>query len=93
MIETYSRVRARGFENGWPYQPSTTCGPDTPSPRIRRPLERWSRVSACIAVAAGVRAESCTTAVPSLMREVWAPIQASGVKASEPHASAVHTES
>ena len=25
-----------------------------------RPFDRWSRVSACIAVAAGVRAESCT---------------------------------
>ena len=50
-------------------------------------------VSACIAVAAGVRADSWQTDVPSLMREVCAPIQHSGEKQSEPHASAVHTES
>jgi hypothetical protein len=31
--------------------------------------------------------------VPSRMRDVWAAIQASGVIASEPYASAVHTES
>ena len=65
----YSRVRARGFEKGWPYHPSTTWGPETPRPRITRPLERWSRVRVAIAVAVGVRAESCTTAVPSLMRD------------------------
>ena len=92
-IETYSRVRASGLANGTPYQPSTTCGPDTPRPRIMRPSERWSIVSACIAVAAGVRAESWHTEVPSLMREVCAPTQHSGEKQSEPHASAVHTES
>src|SRR5436190_2089832 len=33
MISTYSRVRARGLLYGRPYQPSTTCGPDWPSPR------------------------------------------------------------
>ena len=46
-----------------------------------------------MAVAVGVRAESCTTDVPSLIAWVWAPTQASGVKASDPQASAVHTES
>ena len=50
-------------------------------------------MSACIAVDAGVRALICTIAVPSRIRDVCAPIQASGVNASEPHASAVHTES
>src|SRR5438309_1718110 len=49
----YSRVRARGFANGIPYQPSTTCGPDTPRPRMKRPPERWSIVMADIAVIAG----------------------------------------
>ena len=49
----YSRVRARGFSKGIPYQPSTTCGPETPSPRMKRPPERWSIVMAAIAVAAG----------------------------------------
>ena len=36
----YSRVRASGLANGIPYQPSTTCGPDTPRPRMKRPPER-----------------------------------------------------
>ncbi|CNN42669.1 Uncharacterised protein [Mycobacterium tuberculosis] len=36
----YSRVRASGLGNDWPYQPSTTCGPDTPSPRMCRPPDR-----------------------------------------------------
>ncbi len=51
-----------------PYQPSTTCGPDTPSPRMCRPPDRWSSVSAAIAHAVGVRADSCTTEVPSRIR-------------------------
>ena len=41
-------------------------------------------VMAAIAVAAGVRAESWAMAVPSLMREVFAPHQARGVRQSEP---------
>lgn len=94
MTSTYSRVAVSGlFGNGRPYQPSTTCGPDSPRPSIIRPPERWSSVSACIAVAVGVRAAICATAVPSRIREVRAAIQVSGVNASEPQASAVHTES
>jgi hypothetical protein len=46
-----------------------------------------------MAVAVGDRAESWTTEVPSRIVEVFAPIHASGVKASEPHASAVQIES
>ena len=84
MIPTYSRVRASGLANGAPYQPSTTCGPDTPTPAMKRPPDRWSRLSAAIAVAAGARAESCMIAVPSLIRSVCAPHQASGVSASDP---------
>ena len=45
------------------------------------------------AVAAGVRAEICTTPVPSRMRSVWAAISTSGENASEPHDSAVQTAS
>ena len=51
---------------------------------MKRPPERWSIVIAAIAVAAGWRAEICTIAVPSLMRSVEAPHQASGVRQSEP---------
>ena len=46
-----------------------------------------------VAVAVGVRADICATEVPSLIRLVRAPYQASGVKASEPYASAVQSES
>src|SRR3954471_2679071 len=92
-MSTYSRVRARGFGYGWPYQPSTTCGPDAPSPSTIRPPERWSSVIALIAVAVGVRAAIWTMLVPRRIRLVDAPYQASGVNAAEPYASAVHTES
>jgi hypothetical protein len=60
---------------------------------MTRPPERWSSVSAAIAVAVGERAEIWQIAVPSLTRRVCAPIQARGVKQSEPQASAVQTES
>src|SRR3954454_6260459 len=92
-ICTYTRVRASGFGNGWPYQPSTTCGPLTPSPRFIRPPDSRSSVIADIAVAAGVLADSWTSPVHSWMREVCAPIHDSGVKASLPHDRAVQTES
>ena len=46
-----------------------------------------------MAQAVGVRADNWATAVPRRMREVWLPIQASGVKQSLPQDSATHTES
>ena len=46
-----------------------------------------------MAHAVGVRAESCTTDVPKRIRVVSRPHHANGVKASEPHASAVNTVS
>src|SRR5699024_10080084 len=73
--------------------PSTTCGPETPSPSANRPPDRWSSVMVLIAVAVGVRADSCTTAVDRRMFSVSDPYQASGVNASEPQASAVKTVS
>src|SRR6266536_2515898 len=89
----YTRVRASGCANGTPYQPSTTWGPETPRPSMSRPPERWSRVTAAMAVAAGVRALIWITDVPSLIRLVRAPYHANGVSASEPHDSAVQTDS
>ena len=50
-------------------------------------------VMACMAVAVGVRADICTTEVPRRILDVCAAIHVSGPKASEPHDSAVHTES
>ena len=46
-----------------------------------------------MAHAVGVRADNCTTEVPSRIRVVSRPHQANGVKASEPQASAVNTVS
>jgi hypothetical protein len=80
----YSRVRASGLANGCPYQPSTTCGPETPRPSRKRPPERWSIVIAAIAVAAGARAEIWAIAVPSPIVCVAAPHHASGVSTSDP---------
>src|SRR5438128_401108 len=34
-MATYSRVRASGLGYGWPYQPSTTCGPEAPRPSTK----------------------------------------------------------
>ena len=50
-------------------------------------------MSAAIAAAVGVRADSCATAVPSRTLRVADPHQASGVKTSDPHDSAVNTAS
>ncbi|CAB4621751.1 unannotated protein [freshwater metagenome] len=50
----------------------------------RLPPANASMVSACIAVAAGVRAAICTTPVASLMRVVSAARYASGDRASDP---------
>ena len=80
----YSRVRASGLANGRPYQPSTTCGPDTPRPRMKRPPERWSMVSAAIAAAVGCRALICMIDVPSRIVSVCEPHHARGVSTSEP---------
>ena len=60
---------------------------------MNRPPDRWSIVIAAIAVAAGWRADIWTIAVPSLIRDVAAPHHASGVRQSEPYASAVQIES
>ena len=89
----YSRVRASGMPNGRPYQPSTTCGPDTPMPSRKRPSVSTSRVCACIAIVTGLRADICAMPVASLRRVVCAPAHTSGENASELHDSPVHSES
>ena len=80
----YSRVRASGFSNVCPYHPSTTWGPDTPSPSTKRPPDRWSMVRAAMPIAVGVRADSWHSAVPRRTRSVCEPHQARGVRASDP---------
>ena len=66
------------------YQPSTTCGPIRPGLTMCRPPERWSSVSAAIAHAVGVRADSCSTDVPSRTREVLHSHQANGCRRQSP---------
>lgn len=80
----YSRVRAIGLPNATPCQPSTTCGPEAPMPSSSRLFDSACRVSAVIAVQAGVRADICMMPVPARMRVVHARIQAVGVTASVP---------
>src|SRR5207247_4419898 len=58
-------MRQYGRPHGWPYQPSTICGPETPSPAMTRPPPaRASTVPAAIAAEAGGRAASCMMPVP-----------------------------
>ena len=89
----YSRVRPHGFAYGTPYQPSETCGPDGPKPKMKRPPERASIVQPAIAAAAGARAGTCMIAPPSLIVSVWGASQARTLTTSEPYDSATHTES
>ena len=83
-MSTYSLVRASGWENRTPCQPSDTCGPETPSPSRKRPPDSVSRVAAVIAVMAGLRAGICRMELPSPICSVCAPTQASTVGTSEP---------
>ena len=77
----------------WPCHPSTTWGPDTPSPSRKRPPDSESSVIAVIAVAAGVRPAICMIAVPTCMRCVRAAIHVAVVTASAPYDSDVQTDS
>ena len=86
-------MRETGRANDTPCQPSDTCGPDTPSPRRKRPSERVSSVAAVIAVMAGVRAGIWNRPEPRPIRSVTALMWPSTVAASWPQASAIHTES
>ena len=90
------RTRAcarRAWRTGTPYQPSDTCGPDTPRPSRKRPPERTSSVAAAIAVAAGWRAGICIRPEPSATRSVRPASSPSTETASWPQASEIHTES
>ena len=91
-MSTYSRVRPRGLPHATPCQPSTTCGPEVPSPSSTRPPESWSSVATVITVIAGERAGICMIAVPIPICSVVAAIQLATVTASAPQASDVHEE-
>ena len=73
--------------NGTPYQPSETCGPETPSPIRNRPPEITSIVAAAIAAPVGGRAGICISAEPRWIRSVRSASTARIETASCPHAS------
>ncbi len=83
-MSTYSRVLPSGLPYGCPCHPSTTCGPESPSPSRNRPPLIRSSVAAVIAVIAGVRAGICMIAEPKLSVSVLAMSHVSGVIASVP---------
>ncbi len=83
-ISTYSRVRWIWLENRCPCQPSATCGPDAPIPRIIRPPEILSSVAAVMAHIAGERAGIWKIAEPTLIRSVCEASQERTVAASDP---------
>lgn len=89
----YSRVRCSCLAKRTPCQPSDTCGPELPSPRIMRPSDTRSIVAAVIAVIAALRPGIWKTPAPSRILVVRAASQARIVAASEPYTSAVQTES
>ena len=69
---TYSRIAATGRSIFDPYQFSTVTWWETPMPSTIRPPENSSIVTACWAVATGVREYIGSTPVPSLIRSVAA---------------------
>ncbi|GGS28196.1 hypothetical protein GCM10010171_21380 [Actinokineospora fastidiosa] len=78
------------MSNFTPYQPSDTCGPDTPNPNRNRPPDNASNVAAVIAAIVGRRAGICRIALPTSIRSVCAATHANTVGASDPYASATH---
>ena len=71
-LHVLARALRAGLAKRWPCQPSATCGPDEPIPRIMRPPESWSSVAAVIAVIAGERPGIWKIAEPSRIRSVCA---------------------
>ena len=65
-------MRVSGALKGRPCNPSTTCGPLAPKPRMKRSSDTVAKVSAVIAVMLGVRALICMMPAPSRMRSVFA---------------------
>ena len=81
---TYSRVRWSCLPKRCPCQPSATCGPEEPIPRIIRPPESWSIVAAVIAVIAAERPGIWKIPEPRRIVEVCPASQPSTVAVSEP---------
>ena len=88
---TYSSMRLTFPSNSRPIHCPTMAGEDVPIPRTNRPPESCWIPAALIAVSAGGRVNTGTSAVPSRTRSVRTAIAASGANASVAPTSAVHT--
>jgi hypothetical protein len=76
-----------------PWNPSMTCGPEAPRPRMNRPPETLSSPTAVIASNVGVREYSGRMLEPIRTRSVLAAMNPSVDTASPEYASPVHTQS
>ena len=82
-----------GATNGTPCSGSTCSRWLVPSPRTRRPPERWSTVAAAIAIVVALRTNTLEMAVPSRMRWVAAAQAPSIANWSPECPSATHADS
>jgi hypothetical protein len=76
------RIRLTGCCHVSPCKPSTSGGLLAPSPSAKRPSDARCRLAAAMAIAAGVRLHTGSTAVASPIREVAPAIRASSTTAS-----------
>lgn len=88
-----SRMRCSGRSNAVPSRPSTTCGPDAPSPSTNRPPDSAERESAVRAAIVAVGEEICKIPDPRVILVVTAARYPSAETASAPHASATQQQS
>ncbi len=89
----YSLMRTIGFSYGTPWKPSTTCGPDAPRPRMKRPSLTKSQPAAVMAINAAVREYTFRIPVPISTRSVIAARYPTCEMASKLYASATQTTS
>ena len=77
--------RRRTPRSKWtPCQPSITWCPEVPSPSTKRPPEMLSSEAAVWAISAGLRLNTFTMPVATLIRSVRQAISVSTVNASQP---------
>ena len=86
-----SRTCRYGSSKGMPFQPSTITFEEVPMPNATRPGAASARVATDCASSAGPRVNAGTMALPSRSDGAQAEASASGVKASAPLASELHT--
>ena len=67
IILIYSRILTKGFEKVSPCRSSITSFPDAPNPRKNLPPDMLSKLMAAMAKFAGLRANTGTMLVPTLM--------------------------